>query len=169
MSWWLMHEKNKRDEKLKKLEDHFKRFVKCKWLPHKTSLQELKKNISKWSHNCPTLQHRHWQRSEDYKEWLVEGTSRLRSKSDHVRFPFLNLILPNSYHITRQDVEKMFDELDKNFDGQLSWQEFIGEETTIERAFKLFDENNDGTISKSVSEENFVLTFIRQILSQSCC
>ena len=45
----------------------------------------------------------------------------------------------------------MFDELDKNFDGQLSWQEFIGEETTIERAFKLFDENNDGTISKAVS------------------
>ena len=66
-------------------------------------------------------------------------------------------------------MEKMFDELDKNFDGQLSWQEFIGEETTIERAFKLFDENNDGTISKSVSEENFVLTFMRQILSQSCC
>ena len=52
-------------------------------------------------------------------------------------------------------MEKMFDELDKNFDGQLSWQEFIGEETTIERAFKLFDENNDGTISKSVSEETF--------------
>ena len=48
----------------------------------------------------------------------------------------------------------MFDELDKNYDGQLSWQEFIGEETTIERAFKLFDENNDGTISKAVSEDN---------------
>ena len=47
----------------------------------------------------------------------------------------------------------MFDELDKNFDGQLSWQEFIGEETTIERAFKLFDENNDGTISKAVSQK----------------
>lgn len=46
----------------------------------------------------------------------------------------------------------MFDELDKDFDGQLSWQEFIGEETTIERAFKLFDENNDGTISKAVSQ-----------------
>ena len=51
----------------------------------------------------------------------------------------------------REDVDKMFKELDKNFDGKLSWKEFIGEETTIERAFKLFDENNDGTISKAVS------------------
>ena len=54
----------------------------------------------------------------------------------------------------------MFDELDKNFDGQLSWQEFIGEETTIERAFKLFDENNDGTISKAVSFYLTILTFV---------
>ena len=45
----------------------------------------------------------------------------------------------------------MFDQLDKNFDGQLSWQEFIGEETTIERAFKLFDEKSAGAISKAVS------------------
>ena len=53
----------------------------------------------------------------------------------------------------------MFDELDKNFDGQLSWQEFIGEETTIERAFKLFDENNDGTISKAVSFLSYNFNF----------
>ena len=44
----------------------------------------------------------------------------------------------------------MFSELDKDFDGKLSWREFIGEETTTERAFKLFDENHDGKISKSV-------------------
>ena len=31
MSWWLMHEKNKRDEKLKKLEEHFNRFVLREW------------------------------------------------------------------------------------------------------------------------------------------
>ena len=101
-----------------------------------------------------TLQHRYWQWSKDYKEWLVEGTPRFRSKSDHVRF-LTFLISHFVWFLThiRQDVEKMFDELDKNFDGQLSWQEFIGEETTIERAFKLFDENNDGTISKAVSEE----------------
>ena len=44
----------------------------------------------------------------------------------------------------------MFTELDKDFDGKLSWKEFIGEETSIEIAFKLFDENKDGTISKGV-------------------
>ena len=62
------------------------------------------------------------------------------------------LALLLEYNINfREDVDKMFKELDKNFDGKLSWKEFIGEETTIERAFKLFDENNDGTISKAVS------------------
>ena len=58
-------------------------------------------------------------------------------------------------------MDKMFDELDKNYDGQLSWQEFIGEETTIERAFKLFDENNDGTISKAVSREKYCQALIK--------
>ena len=58
-------------------------------------------------------------------------------------------------------MDKMFDELDKNYDGQLSWQEFIGEETTIERAFKLFDENNDGTISKAVSQEKYCQVWVK--------
>ena len=44
----------------------------------------------------------------------------------------------------------MFQRLDKDNDGKLSWREFIGEETTIERTFKLFDENQDGTITKKV-------------------
>ena len=54
------------------------------------------------------------------------------------------------FHLYREDVEKMFTELDKDFDGKLSWKEFIGEETSIEIAFKLFDENKDGSISKGV-------------------
>ena len=57
-------------------------------------------------------------------------------------------------HWFREDVEKMFSELDKDFDGKLSWREFIGEETTTERAFKLFDENHDGKISKSVRKHH---------------
>ena len=65
--------------------------------------------------------------------------------------------LVNFSFICREDVEKMFTELDKDFDGKLSWKEFIGEETSIEIAFKLFDENKDGSISKGVCFVKLVL------------
>ena len=44
----------------------------------------------------------------------------------------------------------MFKEHDKDLDGKLTWNEFIGEETANERAFKIFDQNKDGKISKAV-------------------
>jgi len=102
MSWWLMHEKNKREEKVQALRDYFK---------------SMDKNDD----------------DKITKEDWLEALSKHGAK------------------VSMEDVDKMFKELDKNFDGKLSWKEFIGEETTIERAFKLFDENNDGTISKAVS------------------
>ena len=52
---------------------------------------------------------------------------------------------------SRESVDEMFKSLDKDNDGKLSWREFVGEETTIERTFKLFDENQDGTITKKVN------------------
>ena len=73
--------------------------------------------------------------------------------------------------LCREDVEKMFSELDKDFDGKLSWREFIGEETTTERAFKLFDENHDGKISKSVmncTEKNICTSSSRLLRNIFC-
>jgi len=99
MSWWLLHEKNKRDAKLQELKDHFK-------------------SIDK------------------------DDDDRI-SKED-----WYNALHKTGAKVTMEDVEKMFTELDKDFDGKLSWKEFIGEETSIEIAFKLFDENKDGSISK---------------------
>ena len=34
MSWWLMHEKNKREEKVQALRDYFKRFVDVQCTDH---------------------------------------------------------------------------------------------------------------------------------------
>ena len=82
--------------------------------------------------------------------WKHSANMELKCRCNVFKWFWLVLLL--EYNINfREDVDKMFKELDKNFDGKLSWKEFIGEETTIERAFKLFDENNDGTISKAVS------------------
>ena len=40
--------------------------------------------------------------------------------------------------------------MDRDYDGRLSFEEFMGEECTIEKLFKNMDKNNDGYISKQV-------------------
>ena len=48
-------------------------------------------------------------------------------------------------------MEQLFKANDKDLDARLSWQEFCGEKTKSETAFKLFDPDLDGKISKHVS------------------
>ena len=43
----------------------------------------------------------------------------------------------------------MFDERDKDHDGFLSFEEFSGQETKMERAFKSMDKDGDGFITKA--------------------
>ena len=50
----------------------------------------------------------------------------------------------------REEVEKFFIEMDRDFDGKLSFEEFMGEETHLERLFKSMDVNGDGNITKEV-------------------
>ena len=40
--------------------------------------------------------------------------------------------------------------MDRDFDGKLSFEEFMGEETALERLFKSMDSNGDGNITKEV-------------------
>ena len=44
--------------------------------------------------------------------------------------------------------------MDRDFDGRLSFEEFMGEETTLERLFKNMDKNNDGVVSKQVGHKS---------------
>ena len=81
---------------------------------------------------------------------MVSGSQEIRSKSDQVSVFSLSQSLKSFYPTYREGVDEMFKSLDKDNDGKLSWREFVGEETTIERTFKLFDENQDGTITKKV-------------------
>ena len=43
-----------------------------------------------------------------------------------------------------------FDENDRDYDGCLSFGEFMGEETPLEKVFKNMDKDGDGTITKQV-------------------
>ena len=45
---------------------------------------------------------------------------------------------------------EFFDRMDRDYDGKLSFQEFMGEETPLERLFTSMDKDGDGTVTKEV-------------------
>ena len=49
-----------------------------------------------------------------------------------------------------KEVEDFFRSRDRDFDGFLSFEEFLGEESKLEKLFKRMDKNNDGKVSKQV-------------------
>ena len=49
-------------------------------------------------------------------------------------------------------------------DGKLSFSEFLGEESHIERIFKSMDINNDGFVSKQVLTNTIVIISYRGIM-----
>ena len=68
----------------------------------------------------------------------------------------------NSRFVLREEVDKVFEEHDKDLDGKLSWDEFCGEETKNEKAFKLMDINKNGKVSKEVSLYYFFAVTVAQ-------
>ena len=62
----------------------------------------------------------------------------------NIRFCIANCLL------FRREVDGLFKILDKDLDGKLSFSEFLGEESHIERIFRTMDKNNDGFVSKEV-------------------
>ena len=55
------------------------------------------------------------------------------------------------YKFSRREVEAFFKIMDKDLDGKLSFGEFMGEESHIDRIFRMMDKNNDGFVSKEVN------------------
>ena len=41
--------------------------------------------------------------------------------------------------------------MDRDFDGRLSFEEIMGEDTSVEKLFKIMDKNGDGFVTKKVS------------------
>ena len=51
----------------------------------------------------------------------------------------------------RDEIERMFESKDKDLDGRLSFEEFMGEQSRAERLFKIMDKDGDGFVTKNVS------------------
>merc|ERR1712038_2197508 len=49
---------------------------------------------------------------------------------------------------TMQEVDEFFQRMDRDYDGRLSFEEFMGEESQIEKLFKNMDKNGDGFVTK---------------------
>ena len=56
----------------------------------------------------------------------------------------------NTFPILRREVDGFFKVLDQNHDGKLSFEEFLGEETHIDKIFRTMDKDNDGYVTKEV-------------------
>ena len=67
----------------------------------------------------------------------------------------LNSLFLKKY--SREEVDHFFDTKDRDFDGRLSFAEIMGEETPIEKLFKMMDKNGDGFVSKKVSLISFFI------------
>ena len=65
------------------------------------------------------------------------------------------LILVSAFNF-REEVEEFFESMDRDFDGRLSFEEFMGEESTIEKLFKSMDKDGDGFVTKKV-----ILNYLR--------
>ena len=50
----------------------------------------------------------------------------------------------------RGEVEEFFAEMDRDFDGRLTLEELMGEESKIEKLFRLMDKNKDGFVTRKV-------------------
>ena len=58
----------------------------------------------------------------------------------------------------REQVEKFFVDMDRDFDGRLTLEEFMGEESPMEKLFRLMDKNGDGFVTKKVDSKNVFST-----------
>ena len=47
-------------------------------------------------------------------------------------------------------MDEFFKMMDRDYDGKLSFEEFMGEESHIEKLFKNMDKNGDGFVTKQV-------------------
>ena len=61
------------------------------------------------------------------------------------------LILTSGKLFFSEEVDHFFSTIDTDFDGRLSLEEIMGEDTSVEKLFKIMDKNGDGFVTKKVS------------------
>ena len=60
-----------------------------------------------------------------------------------------------------EEMDQLFSTMDRDFDGRLSLAEIMGEDTSVEKLFKMMDKNGDGFISRKVSSSGSQIAFLQ--------
>ena len=55
----------------------------------------------------------------------------------------------------RGEIEEFFAKMDRDFDGRLTLEELMGEESKIEKLFRLMDKNKDGFVTRKVRNSRY--------------
>ena len=55
----------------------------------------------------------------------------------------------------RGEIEEFFAKMDRDFDGRLTLEELMGEESKIEKLFRLMDKNKDGFVTRKVRNKRY--------------
>jgi len=61
---------------------------------------------------------------------------------------WFNVLNSSGVPTTEEEVQDFFRTMDRDFDQKLTFAEFMGEESHIEKLFKSMDKNNDGFVTK---------------------
>ena len=66
-------------------------------------------------------------------------------------------------------MDEFFKDLDRDYDDRLSFGEFLGEESHIEKIFKNMDKNGDGFVTKTVKASGLRTDKTRKFLGVQKC
>ena len=91
-----------------------------------------------------------WNSDNDISSLVPLGLFMLTASQVFISIANKHLFLKKSCKYYREEVTEFFSRMDRDFDGRLSFEEFMGEETTLEKLFKNMDKNNDGVVTKQV-------------------
>ena len=93
-----------------------------------------------------------WPKKSGIVFWTSQDV-KLQCKKIFFGSFFYCVLLHVTVTFLRKEVSDFFDEKDRDYDGCLSFGEFMGEETPLEKVFKNMDKDGDGSITKQVWNE----------------
>ena len=79
---------------------------------------------------------------------MASGPEPVCGSNIHVGIDVLFDICNIIWRTFREEVQEFFNDMDRDFDERLTFEEFMGEESHIEKIFKSMDKNGDGFVTK---------------------